>query len=230
MGIINPVATDSSGNAITSSSMQTLGKDDFLQLLVTKLQYQDPLNPASDEDFIAQLAQFSSLEQMSNISDGISTSNQWDYLQMQSLNNVMASGFIGKEVRAEYDSVYFDGKTGPTISYTTDRAAQNIKFTVKNAAGEVVTTFTEKDIAAGTHSVKWNGKDKTGNTVDAGSYTITAEGTTSADATFTPSLALQGVCSKVVYRDGSAYVLVNGTEIALGDIREVGEPGTLDGE
>ena len=47
-----------------------LGKDAFLELLVTQLQNQDPLNPMDDKEFIAQLAQFSSLEQMSNVADG----------------------------------------------------------------------------------------------------------------------------------------------------------------
>ena len=113
MSFISPVATDTNGNPRDTGSMQSLGRDDFLQLLVTKLQHQDPLKPMEDSDFIAQLAQFSSLEQMNNIADGIESSNQWDYLQMQSMNNVMAAGFIGKDVKAEFNGVYLDFDNEP---------------------------------------------------------------------------------------------------------------------
>jgi len=77
-----PIENVNSGFAVAPSdyneskatgSAKNLGKDEFLNLLVTQLQYQDPLNPSSDTEFIAQMAQFSSLEQMQNLNDSFST-------------------------------------------------------------------------------------------------------------------------------------------------------------
>jgi len=227
MSFISAVPTDTNGVERTTGSMQTLGKDDFLNLLVTKMQYQDPLEPMNDEDFIAQLAQFSSLEQMSNIADGIETSNQWSYLQMQSLNNVMASGFIGKEVKAEYSDIYVDDSNKPVISYTTAQYASEIEFVISNSAGDVVATITEENVEAGTGSIKWDGKDSRGNRVEEGYYTVEAKARNASNVEFTPEMSLVGVVTNVVYRDGAAYLTVNGMELQLGDITSVGEPGSF---
>jgi len=224
MSFVSPVRTDASGAERTTGSQQTLGKDDFLQLLVTKLQYQDPLKPMEDENFIAQLAQFSSLEQMNNIAEGIQASNQWDYLQMQSLNNVMASGLIGREVTADFSGLYLDSTNQPNISYTLSQGATGIEFEVRDEQGNLVATLTEQNIEPGAHSVRWDGKDDIGNRAPAGYYTIKATATDSSGGTFTPTLQVNGIVSTITYRDGSAYVLINGTEVALGDIRAVGQP------
>jgi len=198
MGFISPVATDTNGNPRQTGSLQTLGKDDFLQLLVTKLQHQDPLKPMDDEDFIAQLAQFSSLEQMNNISEGIATSNKWDFLQMQSLNNVMASGLIGREVTADFSGLYVDATNQPVISFTLSEPAARIEFEVRDEQGNLVTTITSEDVPMGIGSVKWDGKDSFGNRVAEGYYTVSARAETDSGATFTPSL--------------------------VGDIRSIGQP------
>lgn len=60
-------------NNSTKKESSPLDKDAFLKLLVTQLQYQDPLNPMNDTEYIAQLAQFSSLEQMQNLNENIKT-------------------------------------------------------------------------------------------------------------------------------------------------------------
>lgn len=75
----------------TSAPKEELGKDAFLQLLVAQMKYQDPLEPLKNEDFIAQLAQFNSLEQMMNLNESFE-----QMLTMQTL--AQASSFIGKQV------------------------------------------------------------------------------------------------------------------------------------
>lgn len=74
-----------SSSTTTKKDKNSLGKDDFLKLLVTQLQYQDPMKPMENQDFIAQMAQFTSLEQMKNMNNAMATTQ--------------ASAMIGKTVQ-----------------------------------------------------------------------------------------------------------------------------------
>ena len=214
-------------NGGQTGSLQSLGKDDFLQLMITKLQNQDPLSPMQDEDYIAQLAQFSSLEQMTNIADGIAQSNEWDYLQMQSMNNVMAAGLIGKEVEASYDKIYFDGSAKPNITLTTTRYAADLTVEIRDAEGNLVANLTESDLAPGKHSFEWDGNDQNGNRVPEGEYAVSVKASDGSGGEFTPKLGMTGVVEAVTYRDGSAYFRVDGMEIPFGDVSAIGEVGKL---
>lgn len=88
-----------------------LGKDAFLKILVTQLQHQDPTSPMDDKEFISQMAQFSSLEQMQNM-----TSAMQDVLASQQQTQLMSySSFIGKEVKWHEISEEIDEKGDPII-------------------------------------------------------------------------------------------------------------------
>jgi len=227
MGPVLPVQTGYAGAPAATGSLQSLGKDDFLQLLVTKLQNQDPLKPMDDEDFIAQLAQFSTLEQMNKIAEAIAEANQLGYVQMQSLNNAMAAGFVGKDVKAIYSGIYIEGDNSPQISYTMPNYASEVKFTIKDEAGNVVATLTQEDVSPGSHTFTWDGKDDLGNRVEEGYYFVEAVATDASGDTFTPDLSLVGTVEAIIYRDGLAYLRVQGLEIPLGDITAIGEKGAF---
>ncbi len=227
MGFISPIPTDSRGNPIKTGSQQELGRNDFLQLLVTKLRYQDTLEPASDEDFVAQLAQFATLEQMEKISAGIESSTQWDFLQMQSINNMMAANLIGREVKADYRGLYLQSDGEVTINFSVDEYAEQVRFIITNGAGETVANFTRNSLGPGSHTVDWDGRDTRGNRVPEGYYAVEIIATDGSGQEFSPSMSMVGIVEAITYRDGGAYLRVNGSDIALGDISAVGEPGSL---
>jgi flagellar basal-body rod modification protein FlgD len=227
MSFISPVRTDSSGNAVKTGSMQQLGKDDFLKLLVSKLQNQDPMKPADDEAFVAQLAQFSSLEQMGNIASGIAQQNQLSMIQAQGLNNVMASGLIGKEIKAQFSTLTLDSSNKPDINFTLGGAASDVSIVIKNEAGEIIRTLSAEDLPAGAGQIVWDGQDNMGNRAPAGNYSVTMSAKSSSGGTVTSALNLVGVVKQIIYKDGAAYLMVNGIQVGLGDVLGIGEPGTF---
>ncbi|HVJ49565.1 flagellar hook capping FlgD N-terminal domain-containing protein [Desulfitobacterium sp.] len=90
--------TQSSSQSITSAVNQTLGKDDFLKLLTTEMRNQDPLQPMDNKDTIAQLAQFSSLEQMNNLATSVGDLKTSLTSFMQQSLLTQGSALIGKQV------------------------------------------------------------------------------------------------------------------------------------
>lgn len=101
----------SAGGRSTFDAESVLGKDDFLKLLVTQLTYQDPMNPVGDQEFIAQLAQFSALEQMHNVAAQI---ERLADAQLLTGGMSQAASMVGRNV------VLFDADIGDTVEGTVE--------------------------------------------------------------------------------------------------------------
>jgi len=108
VGSVSDYIVPPSGTTTATNGYGALGKDEFLQLLVTQMQYQDPLNPTSDTEFIAQMAQFSSLEQMQNLNNSFSVYKAYELVGKQvsgTVNGTLIEGIVDS-VRNQADGQY----------------------------------------------------------------------------------------------------------------------------
>jgi flagellar basal-body rod modification protein FlgD len=215
--------TSTTAQSSQTSTKDIMGKDDFLKLLVAKLTNQDPMNPIQDEDFAAQLAQFSSLEQLSNMSESLTQDIQWNYLLSQTISNTMATSLIGKTVRADSSQVYLETNGSADLTVNLDRPASELTITICNADGETVRTITAKGLDQGDHVFNWDGTDDGGTQVASGVYTVKLSAKDGNGNTFTPDSIMEGRVSKVAYKDGIALLNINGQNIPLASVLEVKE-------
>jgi flagellar basal-body rod modification protein FlgD len=150
------------------SSPDSMGKDDFLKLLVAQLEHQDPFNPTDEKEMISQLAQFSSLEQLTNVNTTLES-------VLTVLNNQSATSavsYIGKTVLAAgYELVKKDDSVSEA-QFTLDSKAYGVTAHIYDADGQLIASTTIGDLSAGDHSFTWDGKDFNGNEVDDGTYII----------------------------------------------------------
>ena len=157
--MINNVNSSSSASSTSNTSADAtplgpggkLGKNEFLKLLVTQLRYQDPMNPLQGEEMAAQLAQFSSLEQLVNIGDALKTQQNSNDALVAAVTNNTAMTTIGKEVTAVGDQVYLpeDGKA--TVSCTTAGSGQGT-LTITDSNGKVLGTRNLGYVGAGANT------------------------------------------------------------------------------
>jgi flagellar basal-body rod modification protein FlgD len=199
---------------------KVLDKDAFLNLLITQLQNQDPLNPTDSVEFTAQLAQFSSLEQLSNVNDNLGQLQNYQ----ASINNSQAVSLIGKYITANGNSLQLtDG--GPVgCDFSLDGSATVVMVSIYDSTGEFVTSFEGQDLTAGQHTLYWDGSDKDGNQVTDGNYTFEilaadAEGQNIKATTF-----FSGTVDKVTFENNQAYLISGNQKFALGDVIQVSAP------
>ena len=163
--------TDGLASATGSATgNQALGKDAFLQLLVTQLKNQNPLEPQDNGAFVAQLAQFSSLEGITTLNDTVSglASN---YNSSQALQ---ASSLVGRSVIAPGDKAVVDTTKSLSGTVVVPSSVASATLKITDAAGKTVRTIDLGSQKAGNASFIWDGKNDAGETVPAGTYTFGA--------------------------------------------------------
>ncbi|MEQ1504717.1 MAG: flagellar hook assembly protein FlgD [Myxococcota bacterium] len=205
----------------TTAGSTALGQDAFLRLLTTQLQYQDPTSPMKNEDFIAQLAQFSSLEQLTSVNatlDGV-------YVALAAMNNSSMASLLGTDVIARGDQFAYSGDGDVSLPYNSPADAASATLTITDEDGTVVWSGDAGALSSGDGTVTWDGQDIDGQKVEAGTYTFAI---TAYDAAGTPidvEERIAGRIDEMDYSTGSPRPSIDGVPVEIADILTLTEGG-----
>ncbi len=217
-------ASASSTSALQSaglSSASSLNENDFLNMLITELQNQDPTNPLQSTDLAAQLAQFSQVSELQTMNTNIQNSTSANLVLTQSINNTMASTLIGKEIKVNTSTVVYDGTTPANVGVTLSGNAADVSVQIEDSNGNVVRTIDAGPKLSGDNTITWDGKNDSGNNMQAGNYTFSVTATDSSGSAVSSASFGLGVVQGVKYGSNGTVLIVNGTDINLSDVQEI---------
>jgi flagellar basal-body rod modification protein FlgD len=186
---------------------QDLGKEEFLQLLVTQLQNQDPMEPMSNTEFVAQLAQFSGVEQLVAVNEGLDMLG----IQQMSMSNAQAASFIGSEVQIRSDQIQVkESDTEVHAAFQLSGDAASVSVNIRNAAGEIVRTMELGGRPEGETQLDWDLNDDNGVPVSPGSYRIDVVAKDEEGSSIQWEAKVNGVVDGITYDAGYPELVIGG--------------------
>lgn len=208
--------------AFSKAGSKEMGKEAFLQLLVAQLGNQDPMNPMKGQEFAAQLAQFSSLEQLTNISGQMEQQQGDSTALMQSVNSGVAAGLIGRSVEAAGNTVEWTGEGEATLGLDLSAPASEVTVKIRNAAGSVVHSQTLENVSAGAEEIRWSGTTEDGSRLPKGTYSFDVTATDGEGNPVEAGTYIGGTVDRVTFGQEGTLLWVNGTKVPMGQVRSVG--------
>jgi flagellar basal-body rod modification protein FlgD len=227
LGLISSVASsatsNTSGTGSTSGSTPIRGKEndvvnqaEFMKLLIAQLQNQDPLNPMDSANFSAQLAQFSSLEQLTQINSKLGAAAE------EKIGRFDAVGFIGREVTGASAGIAVKDGVATTLDYPLDRAGK-VQAKIVDSSGKQVASVTLDEQGAGAHQFDLS-KITGAPHLDDGTYAVVlsqadpAGGSPTAVDTF-----VTGRVTGVDLTSSTPILLLGDRKLVLADVTEIKE-------
>jgi flagellar basal-body rod modification protein FlgD len=213
---LTPAATSaaSAASAASTGLGSTLTESDFLTLLTTQLENQDPLNPQSPSDLAAELAQFSTASGVQNLNSTFSSGS-----------GMQAAGLVGKNVAVAGDTMILGANGSAQGAFSLSAAAKDVTVTIANSAGSIIGTIDLGAMAAGNQSFAWNGQNASGTALPAGNYVYAVNAipaSSGATVTATPYAVVPVISVALGGTNGPMLDLGGGLQpVPLSSVQEV---------
>jgi flagellar basal-body rod modification protein FlgD len=226
--MIEGIGYSQSGTAEKLSSAGTKSaieqKDQFLKLLTFQLKSQNPLKPYDNQEFAAQLAQFSQLEQLSDIRNLMEEQGQYNSQLSRNISNAALPGMLGKTAKAVTNHVQLDENKSVEMGYNLQYPMSDGIITILDQYGNTVNMLelSGNKLNSGEHKFNWDGTDFNGDPLPEGSYTFFADFEESDGNTVSAETFTSGIIEAVRFKADGTVLVVGGMEIPISEIKDVG--------
>lgn len=202
---------------------KNLGKEDFLKLLVTQLRFQDPLSPDDPKEFVAQLAQFSGLEQQINVNQNLESMGTAVKSLRDSLAMSRGVNLLGKTVKGLGNSLSLTGGQAAAASYQLARQAKEVQVSIFDGAGRLVRTLNLGSQAPGLRQFSWDGMDAQAKPAPDGAYTYQVTALDSQGNGIGVTNYFTGKVQEVFQDSRGVWLKVDGRDLPLDSIVSVNQ-------
>lgn len=215
--------TGTSTDSTTTTHKTSLDQTDFMTILLAQLKYQDPNNPMDDTEMAAQLVQYSNLEALNKINDGVQT-----LVDSTSNDNILAGvNYIGKSIKSTGFNLTVDGSTVSTLYYSLGEAVTDVTANVYDKDGDLLRSEALGSKGIGDYSYVWDGKDYNGTQMTDGTYGIIIKANNAEGKNVLVQSQISGKVTGVKTVSGTVYLeLADGRTVELANVTEVVETAT----
>lgn len=214
MSTISEIASSAlvSTDVVGKSESSTLGQNEFMKLMLTQMQHQDPFKPTGNTEFIAQMAQFSSVTGI----DAMRATLDKFVADQASAKMLDAANLVGRTAMITSNEINFNNDSPAVIEYTLPDSTQSTTAMITDQSGELVHRIDLGAKGRGTHQFEWDGDTADQGQATPGLYTVSVEYPGSEGESVAAPLSVATTVKSV-------NLGANGTNLTLstGDGREV---------
>ena len=206
-------ATATGASTNTTSKKGALDQADFLKIFVTQLKFQDPLAPLDNYQMASQMAQFSMVQSLNDMSASMKSMES----SQGTVNNLQAATLVGKKVEVKGSALSLSQGTASEGSYQLDKPGK-VTIKILDEKGSLVRVIESQVTDTQKHQFLWDGKNDQGTALPNGQYRFQVSAVDAQGAAIGVNTTMVGKVDGVTLDQGKAYLQIGSNKVLLSEI------------